>query len=118
MSVGELQRAIRRMPDEATVPVSWVREQLELAAEDDGRLRDFTIAEVGDILERSASTVRGYIRDGRLDAYMFGRAYMVTPAGLRKFRSDLRDGRSVAPTSNSDEPVDLGAWRDELPGAA
>ena len=117
--MASLPRAIRQLPDEAFVSGRWVREQFAAQADDDGPLADMTIGEVAEILERAPSTVRAYIRSGRLSAYRFGRQYRTTPAALRAFRDELRGGElSRRREKVGVDSVDLGSWRDELPSAA
>jgi excisionase family DNA binding protein len=45
----------------------------------------YTPQEVADILKLKATTIRAYIRDGKLKAAKFGREYRVSKEDLEKF---------------------------------
>lgn len=45
----------------------------------------YTPQEVADILKLKVTTIRSYIRDGKLRAAKFGREYRVTEEELKKF---------------------------------
>jgi excisionase family DNA binding protein len=53
--------------------------------------RDLTMKEVGERYGRSASTIRDWVRERKLEAYVFnGREKRVTPEALAKFERDQR----------------------------
>ena len=61
--------------------------------------RDLTMKEVGERYGRSPSTIRDWVREGKLEAYTFnGREKRVTLEALAEFERDQRRG-------------DIGAWR-------
>lgn len=94
------------LPDDALVPVHWIRERLGAAADED-RISDLTVREAADELDRSPSTVRGWCGDGKLEgAYRFrGREWRIPPAALRAF---VDAEREPAPR----EEADLSGWRE------
>lgn len=54
--------------------------------------RDLTLKEVGERYGRSASTIRDWVRESKLEAYVFnGREKRVTPEALAKFERDQRE---------------------------
>lgn len=62
-----LRAALEPLPDEATVPVRWIREKLE---EDADQIEiDLTAEEAGKLLGRSGSTVARWCREGKFRAY-------------------------------------------------
>lgn len=102
----DLASAIRDLPDEALVPVGWVRERLDGSS--DVRLVDLTVSDAAEELGRAPSTIRTWCGEGRLrGAYRLrGREWRIPPSALR----DL--GRqAVEKREGEGEPVDLGAWR-------
>lgn len=75
---------------------------------------DYTVEDVAEALDRSPSTVRGWLSTGVLRGYKFrGREWRIPPAAFREFQEreaagDLRpNGRELL----NEEDVDLGAWR-------
>jgi excisionase family DNA binding protein len=53
--------------------------------------RDLTLKEVGERYGRSPSTVRDWVREGKLEAYRFNnREYRVSPDAIAKFDRDQR----------------------------
>lgn len=102
-----LRDALADLPDDALVPVKWIRERLGGTADDD-RISDLTVAEVAAELDRSPSTVRGWCGDGKIDgAYRFrGREWRIPRSALRTFVEGERAGRET--------PADLSDWRKEV----
>jgi excisionase family DNA binding protein len=103
--MSDLARAIAGLPDDALLPVKWIREHL--GNESGGRLADLTVQEVGEELGRAASTIRTWAAAGRLPgAYRLrGREWRVPPEALRSLRDS--EWERV-----DDGPVDLGRWRE------
>lgn len=100
--------------------VVFTRGDLEaLLAEESGTVNlatlnraDYTVAEVADRFGRAPQTVRDWINDGKLDAYLFNeREYRITPAALAEFEEQRRNGKQAKPGPG--KPADLGAWRNE-----
>jgi len=53
--------------------------------------RDLTLKEVGERYGRSPSTIRDWVRAGKLEAYRFnGKENRITPEALAKFERDQR----------------------------
>jgi hypothetical protein len=111
-----LARLLGDLPDEALVPVGWVRRQLEAhAAPSSDPLGDYTVATLAEKLERAPSTVRGWLIQGDFPGayHVNGREWRVPPASVAAWREAQRTGKK--PTE--DGPVDLGAWRKHRRGA-
>ncbi len=87
-----LTRMIDGMPSGAMIslPVDTVREWLN---ENGSSLdQDLTVEEVGKFFDRSPVTIRAWIRDGRLRAYLFqGREYRVCESAVEEFQQKERD---------------------------
>jgi len=86
-----LTRMIDGMPDGAsiTLPVATVKEWVN--ENGSGLDRDFTVEEVGKFFDRSPVTIRTWIREGWLDAYLFqGREYRVRESALEEFHQNQR----------------------------
>ncbi len=88
-----LMRMIDGMPDGAltTLPVEalkgWLSENRS------GLDHDLTVEEVAKFFDRSPSTIRAWIRAGRLEAYHFrGNEYRITHAALEEFQEQERNG--------------------------
>jgi excisionase family DNA binding protein len=48
-------------------------------------LKLYTVSEVAKLLERSPSTIRNYIYEGKLDAVSIGRDYLIPENSLKEF---------------------------------
>jgi excisionase family DNA binding protein len=115
---ARLAAIVAAMPPGSTVslPVDWLRTQLdeatatELCAVAGG---DLTIAEVAERLKRRPGTVRGWVRQGVLQAYSFrGREYRITEVALASFVERERQGATGARHLLArPQAADLGAWR-------
>lgn len=111
-----LLRALDPLPDDASVPVGWIRQELdgETVEEEDGRpLADLTVAEVAEELDRGASTVRGWLSAGKIpEAYrLHGREWRIPRSALREYLDRQARGE---PTAELEGDGDLGAWRDRM----
>lgn len=82
--------------------------------EETAPVADYTVQDVAEALDRSPSTVRGWLSDGVLRGYKLrGREWRVPRAAFQEFQeaeaagdaSRRREGRP------EEEEVDLGAWR-------
>ena len=74
-----------------TLPVDTVRARLN--ENGSGFDHDLTVEEVGKFFHRSPVTIRTWIRDGRLRAYLFqGREYRITESALEEFQDRARNG--------------------------
>ena len=111
-----LQRLADSLPTGSTVTLN--REAvLSLLHEDTAvqrtgdRSPDQTVAAVAALFDRAPSTVRGWIREGRLEAYMFGREYRVTPEALAVFEETVRAEGADEVEALRCSVIDLGTWR-------
>jgi hypothetical protein len=52
------------------------------------KLDIITLAEAGEILERSANTLRHQVRNGRLQARLIGKTWITTRAEVERYRRD------------------------------
>ncbi len=83
MSGRELGEALVSLPDDAQVPVRWVRELLGHA--DDGPV-DLTLEQIAEKTGKAVSTVRGWCASGELRAYkLHGKQWRVPASALREF---------------------------------
>lgn len=122
-----LAALVQVAPDEATVPVRWLRELLaEQGSASGGEaagsrrsagepLVDLTVQQVAALFSRGDSTVRTWLSEGRFpSAYRLqGREWRI-PAGdveqmQRAERERHRRGREQPATQSA--PTDLGEWR-------
>lgn len=102
-----LRGALARLPDDALVPVWWVREQLD--ASGPTLPADVGVSEVATALGRSESTVRSWIRDGRLPgAYRLGRCWRVPHDALCEIRSRPASAEGAPEVGDT---LRLDAWR-------
>ena len=88
-----LRRAIDGIPEGGSIalPVCVVEQWLS-----DGGLDvepDLTVEDVAELFGRSPTTVRTWIREGRLEAYRFGREYRITRRALAEFQQRERGRR-------------------------
>jgi excisionase family DNA binding protein len=108
---------IAGVPDEAAIllPVAILRALLEVDTGNDS-LGDLTVAQVAALVGRRPSTVRAWIRDGRLESYRLNkRDYRVTRVALSAF---LEQQRATSHPAGRSSPgrracADLGAWRQQ-----
>ena len=109
---------LRALPDEALVPVSWVRELVggQNGADSDGDpgiVADLTVGDVGQQFGRTPACVRAWCRAGRVPgAYRLnGREWRIPRGGLRAFLAGERNGQGSKGPRREGVAVDLGAWR-------
>lgn len=116
MSAPELLRAISGLPDEALVPVGWIRGRLGARGEVEV---DLTVEQVAAELSRAPSTVRGWLGAGELAGYKLrGREWRVPRASLRAFLDREANGSERSTESSARAgAIALDAWREELSDA-
>lgn len=104
---------LSRLPDDALVPVAWVRENLGTQSEthevSEGGV-DLTVGEVAKMFRRSPPTIRAWCANGRLkNAYRFlGREWRIPRRDLEALQ---RANSPVPEGAASFKAVDLGRWR-------
>lgn len=104
-----LRDAIAALPDDALVPVGWVREQLEAGSD---ALADLSVEQVASELSRSPSTVRGWCIDGRLRAYKLNhREWRVPRDAVREYLDNQKNSSGRQVTRTNGKAADLSAWR-------
>lgn len=111
---GPLQRALATFPDDALVPVQWVRALSRLAG--DEQLADLTVEDVADELGRRPATVRGWCRSGRIQgAYRLrGREWRIPRSSLRQFfQNEASETVGNASGDGDHHATDLSLWREE-----
>lgn len=106
-----LEQVAAGMPEDAsvTLPVAALRRWLEEADAETGARGQklWTVAELASRYDRSESTIRGWLNDGRLRGTKIAGSWRVSADSLREFESDEDDG----PALGSGQPVNLGRWR-------
>lgn len=119
-----LRQVVRGVPDEGavTLPVSTLRAWLEEAgdglseegSEVNGRpVADLTVPELADALDRSASTVRGWLPDVP-GAYKLGSEWRVPRAAWRAYLDELAEDEAEVPLEVRSRPgAELSDWRRE-----
>lgn len=113
---------LEALPDEAMVPVGWVRSKLQAEAdEEEGEgsgpelLRVPALAERFDRVE---STIRAWCRDGDLEGAfrLNGREWHVPAESVEQFEEEQREGDEEPGPVGRGPAVDLGSWRGERDG--
>ena len=83
MSGRGLSEALAPLPDDAQVPVRWVRELLGGA---ETELVDLTLEQISVETGKAVSTVRGWCASGELRGYkLHGKQWRVPAFALREF---------------------------------
>ena len=119
--VARLLTAIDGLPEDGsvTLPVSWLRKQLEDDASPDqpSHLAGCTVAELATELGSAQSTVRDWLNRGDFPgAYKLGRSWRIPRADVRAFIERARGGEGETSRCR-EKSVDLGAWRKDRRGA-
>ena len=79
------------MPDDGSIILTAKSVRKRLSENGPGFDHDFTVAEVGKFFNRSPVTIRNWIREGRLEAYLFqGREYRIRELALEEFQQKER----------------------------
>lgn len=88
-----LRDALDELPDEALVPVHWVRERLEEEPEPDGLDRLYTVPELAERFDRSEATIRTWLSSGRMRGFKVeGRAWRVRRNEVLAYEERQRNG--------------------------
>ena len=83
MSSRDLALALEALPDEASVPVRWIRGLMASRSDD---LVDLTLADISEKTGKAVSTVRGWCASGELRAYKLnGKEWRIPASALREF---------------------------------
>ena len=106
---------LEALPDEALVPVRWVRSLIKSVGSGDCSEVGHTVLEVAAATNRAASTVRTWCAEGRLPGArrLRGREWRIPTAALQTL---LDHGGAERPKAVARLPVPrggLGAWRDQ-----
>ncbi len=113
-AIERLRRLAENLPEGGSV--SLPKTFLEaLVAEQAGiAVGDFTVPQLAERFQRSASTIRSWLEQGSLRGYRLrGRQWRVTSTALAEFEERERSGQSERNcTHRSREDIaDLSAWR-------
>ncbi len=108
-----IEQLVQALPsDSATVTLTradlhtWLADSPTLPAEN----RDLTVEEVGELMGRSPSTIRGWLIAGDLVGYkLFGRSWRVTRTEYDAFRA--RQATPKPAPEDPAAPVDISEWR-------
>ncbi|MDB4890349.1 MAG: hypothetical protein JWL61_2204 [Gemmatimonadetes bacterium] len=95
------------------LPVEWLRAVADMQERAPNKPAcgdvDLTVREVAELLDRKASTVRGWCASGKLEAYRLNsREWRIPREALRALQERQRSAMKAA---NPAASVDLGAWR-------
>lgn len=132
---ARLAALVEAAPDEATVPVGWIRrllaEQGSGGTADPAESRrsraepavDLTVTQVADLFARGHSTVRGWLTEGRFaNAYrLHGREWRIPRSDVEAMQQAERDrfraagSRAGGSQAGPAEATDLSAWRNHVP---
>jgi len=114
-STASLRDALAQLPDDALVPVQWVRQHLDSESPDAAPERLWTVHEVAERYERSQSTVRGWCAKGELSAFKLHRtAWRIPESALENF--DVRQQRGSRRCAlGQRESANVARWRRERP---
>lgn len=114
MTADDLATFLAGLPDEALIPVGWLRTRLRTPGQaDPGEpVRDLSCADVATALDRKPGTVRAWCARGEIPgAYLLNhREWRIPRAALRAYLDRQGNQRT---TGNADAAgsVDLGSWR-------
>jgi hypothetical protein len=110
--VTDLSKLIAELPDDALLPVAWVRARLASPLPEE-TVGDLSCADVATALHRKSGTIRGWCFRGELvGAYRLnGRDWRIPRAWLRAYLDLQSAGKSPVNV----EHVDLGSWRNKAP---
>jgi len=97
VTTRDLLAILAPLPDGATVPVGWLREQLEASASR-AEASDLTAAELGQRWRRGVSTIRTLCEGGKLEgAYKFNnREWRIPRATIERHEEEQRQGQGGA----------------------
>lgn len=110
-----LEEVVAGLPEHAsvTLPVGWLREQIEEADAMTGA-RDqplWTVRELADRYDRAESTVREWLAAEEFPgAFKVHGSWRVPADAVQRFESDDEES---GPALGTGGPVDLGRWRKE-----
>ncbi len=109
-----LRDAIAALPDEAMVPVGWIREQLGSGSGSDA-LADLTVEQAAEKLSKAPSTVRAWLIAGELRGYkIHGREWRISPTAIVEFFDDQKNGSGRQAVRSRGQQADLGEWKQHL----
>lgn len=108
--MSDLEKLLAELPDDALVPVRWLRSRLRADSSPQAEsVADLSAADVAKQLGRKPGTIAGWIRNGRLEGYRLNRReWRVTAASLRAFLDAAQRQRDGG---ESEAPPDLSSWR-------
>ncbi len=86
-----LKAMIDGMPDDGSIILTVEAVKERLSQNGSALDQDLTVEEVGKFFDRSPITIRTWIREGRLRAYLFqGREYRICESALEEFQQKER----------------------------
>ena len=119
MSQDTLRTALADLPDNALLPVSWIRAHLpETATTKPGDSDvDLTVEHVAELFGRADSTIRTWIAQGVFpSAYRLrGREWRIPRSDLVAHQQQQREASKPAPPATAtNADADLSAWRKHI----
>ena len=107
--------ALRALPDDAQVPVRWVRELVAEMGLGDGSPGSvgLTVSQVAEVTGRAPSTVRTWAAEGRLPGArrLRGREWRIPRAAISALLEEGAGGPKVSASPSRMPPGGLSAWR-------
>lgn len=107
------------LPDDATVTLT-VRQLREMVAGskpyrtaqgDERSTLPLTVEQVADAVGKSASTVRSWLSNGRLEGFKLEGEWRVRPEAIEGFFARAEEGHGQPEGDRGMDSVDLGSWR-------
>ena len=123
MTLSDFRTWLATLADaHALVPAEEVLDRLPVSTEGAGvdPLAALDVDAAGELLGRSASTVRDYCRRDLLPAAyrQRGKEWRIPPDAIRAFQADEARGEARRTNGAGDrQDDDLSAWREEIPAA-
>ena len=103
----DLSNILATLPDEALIPVGWVRARLDTPLPEE-TIGDLSCSDVAAALHKKRGTVRGWCARKEIEgAYLLnGKTWMIPRKSLRAYLD-----KQAAGSPKTGAPVDLGSWR-------
>jgi excisionase family DNA binding protein len=110
------RQLLDELPDDALLPVAFVRELLaQNAVDDSDPLADLSVQDAAKVFDREPSTIRAWCASGSIQAYKLNsREWRIPREALRAYQDRQREkslDNEKSKSFRAGRAVDLGAWR-------